>query len=209
MAKPPKGVTKSGTAGDDELIGGAGNDQLYGLAGSDRLEGLAGNDTLYGHEGDDYLIGGEGDDYLAGQEGNDTLEGGTGNDFLGAGPGNDLLTGGDGADRFFFAQPFEPVMNLHTITDFSRAEGDFIDLRSIDADGNAANDGRRGNTDFTVMGSSSGAAGEAWMQVLTNPESGQQIGVSIYLNTDSDPEADMRIDVLGVSSLNWGTDILG
>ena len=181
----------------------------YGHAGNDRLEGRRGNDTLYGHEGDDTLIGGDGDDYLAGQEGNDTVDGGAGNDFLGAGPGNDLLTGGTGADRFFFAQPFEPAMNVHTITDFDRLQSDYVDLKSMDADGNPANNSRKGNTDFVVVSSPSGAAGEAWMQAIFDPTSGQQTGVSVYLNTDGDVDADMRIDVLGVTSLAWGIDIGG
>jgi Ca2+-binding RTX toxin-like protein len=209
MAKPATGVTLNGTAGDDLLVGGIGNDFLYGQAGNDRLEGLGGNDTLYGHEGDDTLIGGDGDDYLAGQEGNDIVDGGAGKDFLGAGPGNDTLTGGTGADRFFFAQPFEPAMNVHTITDFSRVQGDYIDLKSMDADGNAANDTRKGNTDFTVVSTPTGAAGEAWMQAIVDPVTGQHTGVSIYLNTDADSDPDMRIDVLGVSSLTWGVDVFG
>ena len=210
MAKPPRGITVRGTAGDDALLaGGDGNDQIYGLAGDDRLEGRGGNDTLHGNEGNDTLIGGDGDDYLAGQEGDDVVQGGAGNDFLGSGPGNDQLSGGAGADRFFFAQPFEAAMNVHRITDFSRAESDYIDLRSIDADGNAANNPRKGNTDFTLVSGPSGAAGEAWTEALIDPLTGQQSGVSIYLNTDADPEADMRIDVLGVTSLEWGVDILG
>ena len=210
MAKPARGITVYGTAGDDELLaGGDGNDSIYGYGGNDRLEGRGGNDTLYGHEGDDTLIGGDGDDYLAGQEGNDILEGGAGNDFLGAGPGNDVLTGGTGADRFFFAQPFEPVMNHHTITDFSRAQGDYIDLRSMDADGDSSNNTRKGNTDFQVTDGPSTTPGAAWMQDIIDPVTGQKSGVSIYLNTDADAEPDMRIDVLGVSSLTWGVDIFG
>lgn len=209
MAKPISGSTYTGTSGDDTLVGGSGNDYMYGYAGNDSLEGLGGNDTLYGHDGNDTLIGGDGDDYLAGQEGDDILHGGAGNDLLGAGPGNDTLTGGAGADRFFFAQPFEPAMNLHVITDFSRAEGDYIDLRSIDADGNAANDTRKANTDFTVVSTPSGAAGEAWTHDLIDPATGLKSGISIYLNSDADPEADMRIDVLGVTTLTWGADILG
>lgn len=210
MARPAKGLIVNGTSGDDALLsGGEGGDSIYGYAGNDRLEGMGGNDKLYGHEGDDRLVGGDGDDYLAGQEGNDIVEGGAGNDFLGSGPGNDMLTGGSGTDRFFFAQPFEAAMNVHTITDFSRAQGDYIDLKSIDADGNVANDTRKGNTDFNVVATPSGAAGEAWTQAIVDPDTGQQTGVSVYLNTDADADPDMRIDVLGVTSLTWGVDLIG
>lgn len=227
MAKAVKGVIRHGddgenvlvgTDGNDSLHGYGGNDTLYGLggtdnlyggAGDDTLDGGAGNDTLQGHEGRDTLYGGDGDDSLYGQEGDDFVYGGAGNDTLGAGPGNDTLNGGAGADRFFFAQPFEPVMNHHTITDYSRAQGDYIDLRSIDADGDSSNNTRRSNTDFTVVSSPTGAAGEAWFEAMIDPATGQQTGVSIYLNTDSDPEADMRIDVQGATTLTWGVDIVG
>ena len=209
MGKPVRGITVSGTAGDDTLRGGAADDFLYGFSGNDSLDGGAGADTLYGHEGNDTLLGGDGDDYLSGQEGDDIVDGGAGNDFVGAGPGDDILTGGTGADRFFFAQPFEAAMNVHTITDYNRTQGDFIDLKSIDADGNAANDTRKGNTDFNVVSTPSGALGEAWMQAIIDPLTGLQTGVSVYLNTDADADADMRIDVLGVTSLTWGVDIIG
>lgn len=209
MAKPVKGMTVRGGPGDDTILGEGGNDSLYGYEGNDTLDGGGGNDTLSGHEGDDILLGGDGDDYLAGQEGNDTLFGGAGNDFLGAGPGNDMLSGGSGADRFFFTSNFNTGMNVHTITDFSRAEGDYIDLKSIDADGDAANNTRKGNTDFTLVDSPTGAAGEAWFETIHDPTTGQQTGVAIYLNTDADPDADTRIDVMGVTALTWGVDIFG
>ena len=100
-------------------------------------------------------------------------------------------------------------MNVHTVIDFNRPQGDYIDLKSMDADGNAANDTRKGNTDFHVVSDPSGAAGEAWIQALIDPVTGQQTGLSVYLNTDADADADMRIDVLGVASLIWGVDIIG
>jgi Ca2+-binding RTX toxin-like protein len=209
MAKPARGVTRHGTEGDDTLLGADGNDFLYGHGGNDTLDGGGGNDTLHGHEGNDTLLGRDGDDSLYGQEGDDIVDGGAGNDLLGAGPGNDLLTGGGGADRFFFAQPFEPVMNHHSITDFARVQGDYIDLRSIDADGDASNNTRKANTDFTVVDGPSVTAGTAWQEAIIDPATGQQTGVAIYLNTDADADADMRIDVLGASSLSWGVDILG
>lgn len=227
MAKPVRGVTIHGDEESNPIVGTDGNDNLHGYGGNDHLEGLggadslyggsgddtldggAGSDTLIGHEGNDTLIGGDGDDFLYGQEGDDTVNGGAGNDVLGTGPGNDTLTGGLGADQFRFAQPFEPVMNHHTITDFSRAQGDYIDLKSMDADGDASNNTRKANTDFTVVGSPSGAAGEAWMEAIFDPVTGQQTGVAIYLNTDSDADADMRIDVMNVTSLTWGVDIIG
>ncbi len=227
MAKSPRGITfwgdgsdndiggtagadnLGGAGGNDTIFGGDGNDRLYGHTGDDWLDGQAGNDTLHGNEGHDTLHGGDGDDYLAGQEGNDIVDGGAGNDFVGAGPGNDSLTGGLGGDRFFFAQAFETAMNHHTITDFARGDGDYIDLLSIDADGVAANNTRKGNTDFTWVSGPSTVAGTAWTQDLVDPATGEKTGVSIYLNSDADPEPDMRIDVLGATSLTPGVDIFG
>jgi Ca2+-binding RTX toxin-like protein len=60
-----------------------------------------------------------------GTSGNNNLVGGSGNDnFLGLG-GQDTLTGGLGADKFRFNSPSE---GMDTITDFSRTQGDKIEL---------------------------------------------------------------------------------
>jgi Ca2+-binding RTX toxin-like protein len=206
-----------GYGGDDFIYGYAGNDDLRGHDGNDTIEGGIGDDTLGGHEGIDTLLGQEGNDTLYGGSGNDTLNGGTGNDLLSPGGDNDTLTGGEGADRFSFIENWDPFVtrlvipgtNFHTITDFSRFQGDTIDLHLIDADGDTSNNTRRGNTDFSLVETSSGAAGEAWMQNIYDPMTQLQTGVSIYLNYDSDAEADTRIDVLGVTSLSWGVDVFG
>lgn len=210
MAKPLRGMIVMGTEGDDDLLlGSGGNDSIYGYGGNDRLEGGGGNDTLYAHGGNDTILGGDGLDSIAGGEGDDIIDGGAGADEILTGPGNDRITGGAGADRFFFAQSFESAMNVHTITDFSRAQGDYIDLKSIDADGDSSNNPRRGNTDFTVVTTPTGAAGEAWMVPILDPVTGERIGTSIFLNTDSDSDADTQINVLGATSLSWDIDIFG
>jgi Ca2+-binding RTX toxin-like protein len=210
MAKPQAGRTIMGTEGNDPaLIGEAGNDYIYGYGGDDYLEGRGGNDTLYAHAGNDTISGGDGADSMAGGEGDDIVDGGAGNDEFLTGPGNDTLTGGLGADRFFFAQSFEVAMNHHTITDFSRLQGDYIDLRSMDADGIASNNTRKGNTDFTVVENPSGGAGEAWMVAIVDPLTAERTGTTIYFNIDADAEPEIQIDVLGNPSLTWGIDILG
>ncbi|MFN7657701.1 MAG: M10 family metallopeptidase C-terminal domain-containing protein, partial [Dolichospermum sp.] len=64
-------------------------------------------------------------DTFTGDATNNNLVGGSGNDtFLGLG-GNDTLTGGLGADKFRFNSPSE---GMDTITDFSKAQGDKIEL---------------------------------------------------------------------------------
>jgi Ca2+-binding RTX toxin-like protein len=55
-------IIRSGTAGNEQLVGEAGNDQLWGLGG---------NDTIFGEGGDDKLWGGMGNDTLVGSAGKD------------------------------------------------------------------------------------------------------------------------------------------
>ncbi|HTV69036.1 MAG TPA: calcium-binding protein [Rhizobiaceae bacterium] len=112
-----------GNAGANTLNGGLGNDRLYGRVGNDKLNGDAGNDTLYGDVGTDTLTGGLGTDVLFGQT---------------------------GADRFDFNLTSESVRGASRdrIRDFSRAQGDKIDLSTIDAD----TDGTAGNQAFTFIG---------------------------------------------------------
>ncbi len=66
---------------------------------------------------------------LAGGDFNDTLSGLGGNDDLYGNRGNDTLTGGTGADTYHFAQ--SGADNVDTITDYSYADGDVIDLSHL------------------------------------------------------------------------------
>jgi Ca2+-binding RTX toxin-like protein len=132
------GVKLSGSAGVDELAGGAGSDEISGLGSADQLSGGGGNDTLYGGNGAD------------------RLEGGAGSDLLVGGNGVDVMVGGAGADTFAFGNRAS-VQNGDVIEDFSRSEGDRIDLAALDA-----NSGTAGNQAFAFIGSNgfSGSAGE-------------------------------------------------
>ena len=69
--------------------------------------------------------------------------------MLRGGAGRDALTGGTGGDRFAFAATGDSAVgaNADRITDFSRAEGDRIDLSAIDANSVAA-----GNQAFSFIG---------------------------------------------------------
>jgi len=106
----------SGNSSNNYLWGSSGDDYLYGNAGNDYLSGGTGNDRMYGSTGDDTLAGSSGNDYLSGWSGNDTLVGGF---------GNDTLTGGSDADKFAFNFRSE---GIDTITDFSRVQGDKIQV---------------------------------------------------------------------------------
>ena len=140
-----------GYGGEDYLRGGDGNDEIYGGAGFDDLNGNAGNDTIEGEAGSDWVVGGKGDDLLYGgmendivlgnlgrdtvdgETGQDTLRGGQeadavfggdGNDWLSGDRGYDELYGGPGADIFHGSADCD----VEEIIDFSRAEGDRIQL---------------------------------------------------------------------------------
>ena len=128
--------TAKGGAGDGFITGGGGDDTLFGGAGDDVLQGNGGDDTLYGGAGDDTLRGGAGAD---------TLYGGAGDDVLVGGEAPDVLDGGGGADIFrYLDQPEVPPANVRLlperIVDFSQADGDKIDLFSVDARPDVAGD---------------------------------------------------------------------
>lgn len=160
--------TLVGDRGDDTLLGGLGEDILGGGDGQDRLDAGDGDDRLYGKDGDDTLSGGAGDDRLRGGDGSDSLDGGAGDDRLfggddhdtlvggtgrdrlhGDGGGDtlmggaaaDRLTGGDGADLFVFtAWTDSTTAEQDWILDFTREQGDRIDLSAIDAQAGLDND---------------------------------------------------------------------
>jgi Ca2+-binding RTX toxin-like protein len=120
-----------GGRGSDTLDGSGANGPLVGRGG-------AGDDSLVGGSGDDALSGGAGADFLDGGAGADTLRGGRGDDTLVGGEGPDVLAGGRGADVFrYLAVPEPPPPDARVlperIVDFSRRDGDLIDLSAIDA----------------------------------------------------------------------------
>lgn len=91
-------------SGDDKITGGSGSDLAKGFNGSDKLLGKRGYDTLSGGPGDDILIGGH---------------------------DQDSLWGSAGADVFAFHAADSNLKHSDTIHDFSRHEGDTIDLSAI------------------------------------------------------------------------------
>ena len=115
-------------------------------------------DTVSGTISADYLFGGRGQDRLFGDGGNDRLIGGLGDDYLTGGGGGDQLFGGAGADRFVFDAGDSPVSGtLDKVMDFSRAEGDKIDLRPIDTDPNVFGDQPLSYVGGRVLGGLPGA----------------------------------------------------
>ena len=153
----------------EDIVGTKGKDFLKGTGEGDVIRGLAGNDTLFGLEGDDRLFGGNGKDSLFGKA------------------VIDQLTGGLGADRFVFrttgeAPPDGPAYD--EILDFNRAEGDKIDLRTIDA-----NESAPGNQPFRFVGTAA-VSGPAQLHVEAFDGDFLVTG-----NVDVDPAADFALVV--------------
>jgi hypothetical protein len=133
----------TGTAPD---LGAFELDQSFGSS----FVGSPAADVLRGTDDDDTIRGLGGDDMLFGQGGGDRIRGGNGDDVLHGRRGLDDLHGGAGADRFVYADirhaPHGTVA-FDEILDFSRREGDRIDLRGIDARAGAP-----GDQAFTFVG---------------------------------------------------------
>ncbi|MGK9167536.1 M10 family metallopeptidase C-terminal domain-containing protein [Inquilinus limosus] len=164
-----------GSAGTNLLQGWNGADVLRGGAGADRMDGGAGIDTASYYTGTagvtvnlatglgsggeaqgdtlagiENLSGSQGNDSLVGSTGANVLQGWNGNDVLTGAGGKDTLTGGAGADRFVYGSTAQSPIGsgADRITDFSRAQGDRIDLSGIDANAAVA-----GNQAFSFIGS--------------------------------------------------------
>lgn len=169
--------------GNDTLIGSSKSDQLYGYAGNDTFKGGNGHDQIYAFTGNDTLNGDAGDDWLIAGEGKDRLSGGTGNDLLNGGMGRDTLAGGSGADLFLFIVPEETTVGSSgrdTISDFSRSQGDKIQLDVMDAHAK-----KTGDQDFTFIGTKEFTTAGA--QIRYKKSGGDTF---VYGNVDGDKAAE-------------------
>lgn len=203
-----------GGLGNDTMTGGAGNDRyvvndltdiLAEGAGADvdtvvsyvdwtlavnfenlTLISTAANGTgnavrnnIAGNNVANVLSGLGGDDSISAQGGNDTLYGGT---------GRDTLTGGLGADSFVFDDGHfvgGTVGTADRIRDFSRAQGDRIDLSAMDAVTGGA------DNVFAFIGTAAfgGIAGQLRYELLSG-----NTYVSGDLNGDSVADFMLRVD---------------
>lgn len=137
------GLTGTGNALDNRIVGWHGDETMYGLDGDDLIQGRGGNDTMYGGNGNDDLRGDDGADKLFGEAGNDELWGGAGNDVIDGGAGNDIfeggagdniMTGGSGADIFRYRTDHFATYSADEITDFTRGV-DTIALHMVELPG--------------------------------------------------------------------------
>jgi len=164
---------------------------LTTTAGAFALNTSADKRVFFGTNYSDTLFGAAGSDKLLGLGGADVLVGGAGNDRLVGGTGNDTLYGGAGADRFVLGADdgYDKIM------DFSRAEKDRIDLRSIDPSRDY------GDQPLTFVTGSFTAAG----QVSISAHDGIY---TVYVNLDNNlSNSEVAIDVQSATALT-AADIL-
>jgi Ca2+-binding RTX toxin-like protein len=193
-----KAILKRILSGNDSFDLSPFTDRAEGFGGNDTMKGNAGNDRLSGGSGNDRLEGGSGADQLSGGTGADRLIGGGGNDRLTGGTGRDTLTGNSGADRFVFASAADAGKgsNRDIITDFSRSQGDRIDLKGIDA-----RTGTRADDAFKFIGGKgfSKKAGELRYSSTLDRVQG---------DTNGDGKADFELRIDNGASLAAGDFIL-
>jgi Ca2+-binding RTX toxin-like protein len=160
------------------------------------VEGVIGTnlaDTLTGSAFNDVLIGGGGDDTINGNAGADRIQGGL---------GKDTLTGGANADTFVFIAPNEMPIgtgNRDVITDFSQAEGDKIDLSTIDAKTQA---GFVGDQPFTFVANATPAIdpGVQANSITWYHDTANNLTI-IHGDVDGNTTADFEIQLSGLVTL--------
>jgi len=175
--------------GNNYFDGGAGFDVAdYRDASTGILADLAQGSVSRGVDKDllksiEGVIGSNFSDKLFGDALANSLSGGKGNDLLYGGGGYDSLTGGLGADTFAYKSAADAaapttvsttdpsgytwsVTSFEKINDFNFAEGDILDLRSIDANSTTS----QANEAFQFVQSFSGRAGE--LTIMQAPSAG-------------------------------------
>lgn len=183
----------AGNAGDNVIDGGLGFDTISYASSSGGVSvslalttaqntGGAGTDTVRGIE---KLIGSSFNDQLIGSSRAESLVGGD---------GADRLSGGRGADLFQFVSvsDFGTGGARDLITDFSRSEGDRIDLSGIDTSGILGGDQSFQFIDNAMF---SGIAGELRYQLNADV-------FSVSGDLDGDRMPDFAFDVTGAGLTN-------
>ena len=169
-----------------QATGGGGADVLSGI---ESLTGSAFTDTLWGDDAANRLDGGQSADVLYGGGGADTLVGGA---------GADVFTGGSGADVFLYTVPSHSKgSQFDTITDFSRDEGDVIDLSRLDGNRN-----KSGNQPLTFIGAERYDYHSGELRYVVDPT-----GVHIYADLNGDSASDFHIFIQGATTL-FASDFL-
>lgn len=170
----------------EEVIGSQYVDTIFGDNAANRLYGLGGADEIYGETGNDSIDGGDGNDYLHGGDGLDTLFGRA---------GQDTLIGGSDADTFMFTSTSDSlVASADTISDFSQAQGDQINLAGIDA-----NSGAGGDQAFAFIGNGAFTSTAGQLRFSAGVLEG---------DVNGDGVADFRVNVTGLVTMVAGDFVL-
>jgi len=174
----------------------------YLLSGADEIIGSTSSDRLAGFNGDDYINGKAGNDRLEGWAGKDTLKGDAGNDTLCGGTDKDTLYGGTGRDYFDFNKITESGITSSSrdiVKDFSKLQGDKIDLRTIDAKSGTSSNDAFGFLSKAPTSDGSSSNGKVWYSD----------GV-LYGSTDTDkaPEFSIQVSLIGITATNASEYIL-
>jgi Ca2+-binding RTX toxin-like protein len=213
----------AGDEGDDFLKGGGGADYLEGGAGVDNADystaevafydwfgawgvyvdlganqafwGEAAGDTFSGVEN---LTGSRYQDWLIGNDGHNWIRGMDGGDGLRGGLGTDTLEGGNGPDMFIWVSTDETgvtAATADTIRDFDFAQGDRIDLHSVDANVYAA-----GDQAFAFIGTAafSGTPGE-----INYYHAGGDTYIQMQTGTGVDVEGLIRLAGIHAPDASW------
>ena len=178
----------NGGSGPDVLFGGLARIGSHIHAGGDNdiVYAGSGNDTVWGQGGSDWLFGQGGNDTIFGDDGSDV-----GNDFIAGGAGVDQLFGGLGEDTFIWYDISETGTspgfggNMDVIGDFNPLQHDHINLAPLR---NSAGLQNLSFVDFHHQDgfTSAGQVGWDW-DAYGN--------INIWINTDSDSQAEAGISV--------------
>jgi VCBS repeat-containing protein len=206
IVRDPGGLTSTATftltvAGAlDTFTGTAANNTINGTAGADSISGLAGNDTLNGNAGNDTLNGGAN---------NDVLNGGAGADILIGGTGIDTLNGGLGADTFRFFAGDSTSGNVRgsgdNIQDFTRAQGDKIDISTIDANTLLAGVQNFTLVEFHTLAQGVATVGNDAGKIVLQSANGV---TTVFLHTNNDGVADFTFHLTGTFGTQTATNHL-
>lgn len=207
-----KADTLTGSDGGNEIEGGNGADIMDGGLGENTLsyehsaahvviDLLAGTASQHDAGGDVFvnfqnLRGSAFDDRLAGDDGKNDIWGGGGADVIFGGKGGDQFHGEGGGDVFRYThtnQSRNGGANSDHVWDFSRTDGDVIDLSGIDAIAGGGDDA------FTLTagggaGAATGANGEVWWISTGNG------GFTVYANADGVAGADVKITLVAADA---------
>ena len=209
-----------GGAGTDKLTGGTGDDVYYTDITADKVTEAvaAGRDTVVaissrtlsanvevlaflgaaavtgtGNDLGNEIYAGSGVSKLNGKAGDDYIVGGVAKDTINGGVGGDYVFGEGGADRFVFADVTEfGNATWDAIGDFSHAQKDRIDLRTIDPDAVTA-----GDQAFSFVGTAAFTV-DTRFQVRYDSTGGD---TTLQIDANRDGVADYNVILYGVASL--------